>query len=60
MMEKNDVRVGGIINHQPGYGFKLTFKTIRQARYYKDMFMIILRSDDFVVKDLNGYHDKEE
>lgn len=55
--------LGEIIKHdgykKPHYGFKITFKTIKEAQYYKDMIDIILQSDDYKIENKHGYHDRE-
>ena len=39
------VRIGRIMNHNDGVGFKITFKDNQQARWYKKMMVHIIRSD---------------
>jgi hypothetical protein len=52
-----ECEIGGIIGHSNGYGFKVTFGTIKQARYYKGLLEYALKEDDYKIKNNKGYHD---
>ena len=52
--------VSGIVKHNDGIGFKITFETAEQAQKYKDMFIWILESDDLHVETVNAHYDKEK
>ena len=63
MKNKDDrpvVIVGGILRHNRGTGFKITFSSVDLSRKYKDMFIWILKDDGFNVRVEKGYHDKKE
>jgi hypothetical protein len=52
------VVLGGIISRRnKGLGFDIIFKSEEEARHYKEMFNIILRSDDYRVFVEDGYYD---
>jgi len=55
--DKMSVKIGGIIKHKDGYGFKLTFTDIDTANKYKDMLRYILTSDNLPIIYNTGYHD---
>jgi len=56
-MKKNQCRLSGIIKHNDGIGFKITFDTSEQANKYKDMMKWILKDDGFKVLISKGYYD---
>jgi len=56
-MHKTTCRLGGIIKHRQGIGFKVTFQDREQANYYKQMFYYILKSDYKDVENIGGYYD---
>ena len=51
--------VSGIVKHNDGIGFKITFENAEQAQKYKEMFIWILESDDLEVGTMRGHYDKE-
>lgn len=63
-MKKKDDRkrvvVGGIIKHNRGTGFKITFSDVEAARWYKEMFIFILKDDMANVRVEKGYYDTKE
>jgi len=63
-LKKKDDRpvviVGGILRHNRGTGFKITFNNVKLSRKYKDMIIWILKDDKFNVRVERGYHDKKE
>jgi len=50
--------IGGIVKHKGGYGFRITFDTVKHSQKYKDMMMWILESDKFRVDVKKGYYDE--
>jgi len=60
-MIKDTCKFGGIIKHKSGgYGFKTTFNNIELAQKYKEMFKIIINSDNIVVGEEKGYYDRKD
>ena len=63
MKTKDDrpvVIVGGILRHNRGTGFKITFSSVDLSRKYKDMFIWILKDDRLNVRIEKGYHDSTD
>ena len=52
MSDREKLVIGGIIKHNSGYGFKLTFKNKEIAQYYKKMVFTVLE-DDFKIIDIH-------
>ena len=55
---KRTCYLGSIINRHNGIGFDLVFHSVEEAQHYKDMFDIILRSDNYRTVLSHGYYDK--
>lgn len=54
-----DATLGGIIKVGDGHGFKLVFKTVKEAQKYKDMIKWIIEADHYKVKSDQGYFDRK-
>ena len=54
-----DATLGGIIKVSDGHGFKLIFKTAKEAQHYKDMVKWILEGEQYKVKSDRGYFDRK-
>jgi hypothetical protein len=50
--------IGGIIKHDGGIGFKLTFKDKEQAQYYKKMVFMVLEDDFDNITMNHGCYDE--
>jgi len=55
--------IGGIINNRigigsKGYGFKLSFHTVKEAQHYKEMIQYILLNDNYKINSRKGYNGK--
>jgi len=58
---KKKTWIGGIIKHNHnGIGFKLTFKTKKEAQHYKEMIIFILKNDNYHIKQKEGYYDNKD
>ena len=55
--KKTNVIMGGIIKHNNGIGFKITFQDQNTANKYKDMFRWILVHDGYPLIYNLGYYD---
>lgn len=61
MSDNRTATLGGIIKHnKKGVGFKVSFQNKKQAQYYKEMMMYILKSDEYMLQVHHGYYDKKE
>ena len=56
----SNCRIGGIVKHRNGYGFKVTFTNKKHANKYKDMLFWIICNDNISTVKNVGYHDLEE
>jgi hypothetical protein len=52
--------IGGILRHNGGFGFKVTFDDVETTKYYKDMIFWIIKNDNFSMDVKNGYYEKEK
>ena len=52
--------IGGILRHNGGFGFKVTFDDVETTKYYKDMIFWIIKNDKFSMDVKNGYYEKEK
>jgi len=58
MKKKKEICIiKGILRHGSRYGFTTCFKNKEQAQHYKEMFKIIIGSDNFIVETHKGYYD---
>jgi len=55
--------MGGILQHKiyekTGYGFKITFRTNKEAKKYKEQIKYIIEVDGYDIKDKKGYYDRK-
>jgi len=58
--KRESCTVGGIIRMNRGTGFKLSFSNVELTRKYKDMFIWILKDDNFNMNVQRGYFDEKE
>ena len=56
----SNCRIGGIVKHKHGYGFKVTFTNKKHANKYKDTLYWIIKNDNIPIVRNIGYHDMEE
>jgi len=56
-MTKGKIKIGGIIKHNNGIGFKITFPDQNTANKYKDMFRWIIINDNHPLIYNLGYYD---
>jgi hypothetical protein len=54
---KKQVILGGVIKHNNGIGFKITFQDQATANKYKDMMRWIIKNDKHPVVYKTGYYD---
>ena len=52
------VTMSGIIKHSKGYGFKITFPTIKKANHYKDMLHWLIKDDNIPLIYNTGHYDQ--
>ena len=57
MRKKRICCLSGIVKRGDGLGFSVIFNTAEEARHYKEMFDIIIRSDGYRTVLKRGYHD---
>ena len=51
--------IGGIVRHKGGYGFRLTFDTVKLAQKYKEAFNWYIENDRIRVDVKKGYYDEK-
>ena len=56
---KNKCVIGGILKHNDGYGFKITFNNPETAQHYKDMIGWIIKNDKINTVVKKSYYDKK-
>jgi hypothetical protein len=56
---KGDIHIGGVIrNGSLGYGFRVSFLSVDDARRYKKEIKVFLRGYGFAVTSSKGFHDE--
>ena len=56
---KRNCEIGGVLKHNGGYGFKITFDDKDSALYYKDMMYWIIKNDNFNMNMKDGYYERD-